>query len=125
MAESGQKILILDRDKAEKLGGLAKESFGGMFFVDSPLQRKAKIKDSTDLALSDWHRFAEFEEKDILPKSWAKTYIERSVPDIYEELQARGINFFPVVNWVERGMYVPGNSVPRLHLIWGTGHCEC
>lgn len=122
IAESGQKVLLLDRDLPEKFGGLAKESFGGMFFVDSPLQRKAKIKDDANLALSDWYRFAEFDDEDILPKAWAKTYVERSVPDIYDAVCRRGIGFFPVVNWVERGMYVPGNSVPRFHLVWGTGH---
>ncbi len=122
IAEGGQRVLLLDRDNPDKFGGLAKESFGGMFFVDSPLQRKGKIKDSAELALGDWSRFAEFEEGDIWPQKWAKTYIERSVPDIYEAVTGRGIGFFPVVNWVERGQYVPGNSVPRFHMVWGTGH---
>ncbi len=121
MAENGLRVLILDRDTEEKFGGLAKESFGGMFFVDSPEQRKAKIKDSAELALRDWSRFAEFEPADHWPRAWAKAYIERSVPDIYEAVTGRGIEFFPVVNWVERGMYVPGNSIPRFHLVWGTG----
>lgn len=122
IAERGQKVLILDRDTADKFGGLAKEAFGGMFFVDSPLQRKAKIKDDADLAFQDWSRFAEFEDGDVWPEAWAKTYIENSVPDIYEPVTKRGIGFFPVLNWVERGQYIPGNSVPRFHLVWGTGH---
>lgn len=122
LAEGSKKILILDRDKAENMGGLAKESFGGMFFVDSPIQRKGKIKDSPELAYSDWQNFAEFDDQDHWPREWAKTYIERSVPDIYEAVTKRGIDFFPVVNWVERGLYIPGNSVPRFHLVWGTGH---
>ncbi len=122
MSEGGLKVLIIDRDSADKFGGLAKESFGGMFFVDSPLQRKAKIKDSAELALKDWTQFAEFDSADHWPRAWAKTYVERSIPDIYEPILERGIKFFPVVNWVERGMYQPGNSVPRFHLVWGTGH---
>ncbi len=121
IAEAGLSCLILDRDVEEKFGGLAKESFGGMFFVDSPEQRKAKIKDSAELALGDWTRFANFDDADHWPKAWAKTYIERCIPDIYEVVKKRGIEFFPVVNWVERGMYVPGNSYPRFHLVWGTG----
>lgn len=122
MAEGGLNVLIIDRDKPENFGGLAKESFGGMFFVDSPLQRKAKIQDNAALALKDWSRFAEFEPSDHWPRAWAKTYIERNIPDIYEAVKNRGIEFFPVVNWVERGMYVPGNSIPRFHLVWGTGY---
>jgi len=122
MAENGLRVLILDRDSEDKFGGLAKESFGGMFFVDSPLQRKAKIKDGPDLALADWLQFAEFSADDHWPRAWAQTYIERSIPDIYEAVQMRGIEFFPVVNWVERGQYIPGNSVPRFHLVWGTGY---
>ncbi|MEH6476087.1 MAG: FAD-binding dehydrogenase [Sneathiella sp.] len=122
LAEGGLKVLIVDRDTAENFGGLAKDSFGGMFFVDSPQQRKSKISDSPELALNDWMRFAGFGPEDHWPRAWAKTYVERSVPDIYEAVTKRGIEFFPVVNWVERGMYLPGNSVPRFHLVWGTGH---
>jgi hypothetical protein len=28
----------------------------------------------------------------------------------------------PMPMWVERGLHVPGNSVPRWHIVWGTGH---
>ncbi|MBE7635221.1 FAD-binding dehydrogenase [Sneathiella sp. P13V-1] len=121
LAEKNRKVLILDRDEPDKFGGLAKESFGGMFFVDSPQQRKAGIKDDADLAWRDWQQFAEFKEDDHWPRVFAKTYIERSIPDLYEAVTARGVTYFPVVNWVERGMYIPGNSVPRFHLVWGTG----
>ncbi len=121
LADQGQKVLVLDRDVAENLGGLAKESFGGMFFVGSDQQKKAGIEDSQELAYRDWCQFAEFSEEDVLPKAWAECYIERSIPDIQEAVAARGITFFPVVNWVERGQYRPGNSVPRFHLVWGTG----
>jgi predicted oxidoreductase len=122
LAENGKKILLLDRDKKENLGGLAKESFGGMFFVDSPQQRKGKIKDSPELAWQDWCQFAEFDEADHWPRKWAQCYVENSVSDIYEPVTKRGVDFFPVVNWVERGQYQPGNSVPRFHLVWGSGH---
>jgi len=121
LAEKNRKVLILDRDAEDKFGGLAKESFGGMFFVDSPVQRKSKIKDSAELAWRDWQNFADFGDDDHWPKVFAKTYIERSIPDLFEPVTQRGINYFPVLNWVERGMYTPGNSVPRFHLVWGTG----
>ncbi|GLQ05580.1 FAD-binding dehydrogenase [Sneathiella chinensis] len=122
LVEKGRKVLLIDRDEEKNFGGLAKESFGGMFFVDSPQQRKAKIRDNADLAYQDWCRFAEFGADDHIPRQWARTYIERSVPDILEKVTARGVSFMPVVNWVERGQYQPGNSVPRFHMVWGTGH---
>lgn len=121
LLSAGQKVLLIDRDNADNFGGLARESFGGMFFVDSPLQRKNGIADSASLAFDDWCRFAEFEENDQLPRQWAERYVSRSVPLIYEWLTQRGISFLPLVNWVERGMYRPGNSVPRFHIVWGTG----
>lgn len=121
LLSEGRRVLMLDRDLEENLGGLARESFGGMFFVDSPLQRKNGIRDSAELAYDDWCRFAEFEGGDDLPRKWAARYTERSVPVIYEWLSKRGIGFLPLVNWVERGMYRGGNSVPRFHIVWGTG----
>lgn len=116
-----RKVLIIDRDIEENLGGLAKESFGGMFFVNTPEQRKAGIKDSPELAFKDWCSVAQFEEEDVLPKEWAKTYVYHCASQVYEWLKGNGIKFFPVVHWVERGLYAPGNSYPRFHMVWGTG----
>jgi len=31
------------------------------------------------------------------------------------------VEFLPIVNWPERGVLRPGNSVPRWHIAWGTG----
>ncbi|MEZ4526645.1 MAG: FAD-binding protein [Desulfobacterales bacterium] len=116
------KVLVLERDTQENFGGLAKKSFGGIMFVDTPLQRKLGIRDNPELALSDWHQYADFGEKDILPKQWAKTYVERSRDLIYDWLTRRSIRFLPLVNWPERGLFRPGNSVPRWHIAWGTGY---
>lgn len=121
LLSAGKKVLLLDRDVEENLGGLARESFGGMFFVDSPLQRKNGIRDSAELAFDDWCRFAEFDAADQIPRQWAEHYVNKNMPMIYEWLTGYGISFLPVVNWVERGMYRPGNSVPRFHIVWGTG----
>lgn len=117
-----QKIVIIDRDVEENMGGLAKKSFGGMFFVDSPIQRKRGIKDSPDIALKDWFSVAQFAESDNLPKKWAKLFVENTTPYVYHFLTKKGIKFFPMVHWVERGMFARGNSVPRFHLVWGTGY---
>ena len=102
-------------------GGLARESFGGMFFVDLPEQRRQGIRDFLDLALRDWCSFAEFGPEDRWPKAWAETYVSRCTADVYPWVRRRGVSFLPVVNWVERGEFVPGNSVPRFHVTWGTG----
>jgi predicted oxidoreductase len=40
---------------------------------------------------------------------------------VFDWLRARGVAFMPVPLWVERGLDVPGNSVPRWHIVWGTG----
>ena len=121
LLDSGKSVLLLDRDEAEVFGGLARESFGGMFFVDTPEQRRLGMRDSVDLALRDWCSFAEFEPDDHWPKAWAETYVNRCTPDVYHWVRKHGIGFFPVVNWVERGEFLPGNSLPRFHIVWGTG----
>ena len=116
-----KKVILFDRDAKKNFGGLAKESFGGMFFVDTPQQRRAGIKDTPELALKDWHSVAKFTDDDIWPKKWAKTYVYNCTFQVYDWLKQQGIKFFPVVNWVERGLFTPGNSYPRFHIVWGTG----
>jgi len=121
LEQGGHDVMILDRDARDRFGGLARWSFGGLFFVDTPQQRFMGIDDSADLALRDWHAFAEFGKDDTWPRRWAEQYVHRCTDEVYRWLRARGIHFFPVVHWVERGLYEPGNSVPRFHMVWGTG----
>ena len=121
LLDAGKSVLLLDRDREETFGGLARESFGGMFFVDSPLQRRMGLRDSTELALRDWYSFAEFGPEDHWPKAWAQAYVQRCTPDVYHWVRRFGVGFMPVINWVERGEFRPGNSVPRFHMVWGTG----
>jgi predicted oxidoreductase len=122
LLDHNKKVIILERDREEKFGGLAKESFGGIMMVDTPHQRKKGIKDTPELALSDWLSVAKFEEKDTWPRKWAEVYVNRSVELIWDWLTQRGVSFLPVVNWPERGLFRPGNSVPRWHIAWGTGY---
>ena len=122
LLDYGKKVLIIDRDSEEKFGGLAKESFGGMFFVDSPQQRKSGINDSPEQALIDWYSVAQFEEQDHWPKAWAKHYVYNCTKYVQQWLSNKKIKFFPVVHWVERGLSYQGNSVPRFHMVWGTGY---
>lgn len=121
LLDAGKKVMIIDRDVESEFGGLAKWAFGGMFFVNSDIQKKRKIQDSIDLATKDWFSFAEFEKEEYWGKEWAKQYINYSTPHGYNWLGKHGIKFFPIVHWVERGLYQQGNSVPRFHLLWGTG----
>jgi hypothetical protein len=121
LLRGGHTVLLLDRCRPEQLGGLAREAFGGMFMVDSPEQRRARIRDSERLALEDWLRIAELEPEDEWPRRWAEQYVTRARDDVGGWLREIGVRFFPVVNWAERGNFGDGNSVPRFHLTWGTG----
>ncbi len=122
LLESDINVIIVDRDEKNKIGGLAKESFGAMFFVNSPQQRWTGIKDNPELALSDWLANAEFGEDDIWPRKWAEFYVNNCTQLGYRWLRKQGVRFLPVVNWVERvSDNNPGNSVPRFHIVWGSG----
>ena len=121
LLDYGLKIAIIDRDSEENFGGLAVQSLGGMTLVNTPVQRLNKIHDSPEIALRDWHASAHFSKDDHWPRQWAELYVNRSVDDIYNWLKPRGIKFFPIPHWVERGEFGDGNSLPRYHIIWGTG----
>jgi hypothetical protein len=120
LLDMGKSVAIYEREGVARLGGSALEAFGGMFFVDSPEQRRMKIEDSPERALNDWKSFAEFDKGSVRAQMWAKHLVERSTPDGRDFLRAYGIRWLPVVMWVERGQKIPGNSVPRFHLTWGT-----
>lgn len=119
---SGRRVLLIDKDKRENFGGLAKQSFGGVHMIDTPHQRRLKIKDSPELALRDWQSVASFDAGDEWPRRWAKFYCENSQEYIFEFLSSKQVKFLPLVNWAERGIYGPGNTVPRWHITWGTGY---
>ena len=120
LLKKGKSVTIIDVQPHHKMGGLAKDAFGGMTLINTPQQKFNGIKDSAELAWQDWSSFAEFSPQDEWPKKWAKYYVEHSKSRIYDWVTSLGVHFLPVVNWVERGDYVPGNSVPRYHVIWGT-----
>jgi predicted oxidoreductase len=122
LLDHGKRVILLDRDEKENIGGLARWAFGGLFFVNSKTQRKAGIRDSVDLAWSDWKAFAQYDDEEIWGPRWAEQFIHFTTPHGYDWLTGMGIRFFPVLNWAERGLFQPGNSVPRFHLLWGTGY---
>ncbi len=121
LLRSGHTVLLLDRCHPHEVGGLAREAFGGMFMVDSPEQRRSRIRDNERLALEDWLRIAELGPEERWPRAWAEQYVTRARDDVGGWLRELGVRFFPVVNWAERGNFGDGNSVPRFHLTWGTG----
>ncbi|CAM5442002.1 FAD-binding dehydrogenase [Streptomyces avidinii] len=125
LVDAGRKVILLDQEPEQSIGGQAHWSFGGLFFVDSPEQRRMRIKDHHDLALQDWLGTAGFDrEEDAWPRRWAEAYVDFAAGEKRSWLHAQGVRFFPVVGWAERGGYDAnghGNSVPRFHITWGTG----
>jgi predicted oxidoreductase len=131
LTASGKRVILLDQEPAASLGGQAWWSFGGLFLVDSPEQRRLKVKDSFDLAFADWLGSAQFapgadrgEGPDRFGYRWAKGFVEFAAGDLRSWLHAKGVRWFPLVQWAERGGYPTGghgNSVPRFHVTWGTG----
>lgn len=125
IADAGKRVIVLDQEGEQSLGGQAFWSFGGLFLVDSPEQRRLGIKDSADLALQDWMGTAGFDRaEDHWPRKWAEAYVGFAAGEKRDWLRAMGHRIFPVVGWAERGGYDAmghGNSVPRFHVTWGTG----
>ncbi|MFG2758131.1 FAD-binding dehydrogenase [Streptomyces wuyuanensis] len=125
LVDAGRRVILLDQEPEQSMGGQAHWSFGGLFFVDSPEQRRMRIRDSHDLALQDWLGTAGFDrDEDHWPRRWAEAYVDFAAGEKRPWLHAQGVRFFPVVGWAERGGYDAnghGNSVPRFHITWGTG----
>ncbi len=124
-AAAGKSVVIVDQESRPNLGGQAFWSFGGLLFIDSPEQRRMGIKDSYELARQDWFATAGFDRaEDHWPRQWAEAYLQFAHTEKRAWLREKGVGFFPVVGWAERGGYTatgPGNSVPRFHITWGTG----
>lgn len=125
LADAGKRVIVVDQEGEQNLGGQAFWSLGGLFLVDTPEQRRLGIKDSHDLALQDWMGTAGFDrDEDHWPRKWAEAYVAFAAGEKRGWLQAMGHRIFPVVGWAERGGYDAmghGNSVPRFHVSWGTG----
>ncbi len=125
LADAGRKVILLDQEPEQSLGGQAHWSFGGLFLVDSPEQRRLRIRDNRELAWQDWLGTAGFDrEEDHWPRRWAEAYVDFAAGEKRSWLHAQGLRLFPLVGWAERGGYEAtghGNSVPRFHITWGTG----
>ncbi len=125
LADAGRRVVIVEQEPRASLGGQAHWSFGGLFLIDSPEQRRLRIRDSLELARQDWYGSAGFDrDEDHWPKQWAEAYLDFAAGEKRSWLHRQGMRWFPVVGWAERGGYLAtghGNSVPRFHVTWGTG----
>ena len=125
LADAGRRVILVEQEPEPWLGGQAFWSFGGLFLVNSPEQRRLGLRDSHELAVKDWMATAGFDrEEDQWPRKWAEAYLAFAAGEKRPWLHAQGIRFFPIVGWAERRADAaagPGNSVPRFHVTWGTG----
>ena len=124
LAAAGKRVILVEQEPEQSLGGQAFWSFGGLFLVDSAEQRRLRIRDSHERAWQDWSRTAGFDRpEDEWPRRWAQAYVDWAAGEKRSWLHERGIRFLPNVGWAERGGLEngPGNSVPRFHVTWGTG----
>ena len=121
----GRRVLLLDQEAPQSLGGQAFWSLGGLFMVDTPEQRRMGIRDSAELALNDWMGSAQFDRaEDANPRLYAERFVDWAAGDMRAWAHDLGMRWFPVVGWAERGGSDAGghgNSVPRFHITWGTG----
>ena len=121
----GLKVIVIDQEGEQNLGGQAFWSLGGLFFINSPEQRRMGIHDTIDLARQDWMGSAQFDRpEDHWPRQWADAYLDFASGEKRAWLHSLGMRWFPVVGWAERGGGLAnghGNSVPRFHVTWGTG----
>ncbi|MDN5588546.1 MAG: FAD-dependent oxidoreductase, partial [Brevibacterium sp.] len=127
---AGKRVAIVDQENSANLGGQAFWSFGGIFMVDTPMQRRFGVKDSFDLAWQDWQGSAGWDRltgdlpEDEWAKKWGRAYVEFAAGEKRSWLQEQGVKFTPFVGWAERGDGTAGghgNSVPRFHVPLGTG----
>jgi hypothetical protein len=125
LVDAGKRVMLVDQEPEASLGGQAFWSFGGIFLVDSPEQRRMGVRDSYDLAWQDWQGTAGFDRpEDLWPSRWAEAYVQFAAGEKRAWMRERGIRFLPNPGWAERGGYGAighGNSVPRFHVTWGTG----
>jgi predicted oxidoreductase len=125
LVDAGRRVVLVEQEPQASLGGQAFWSFGGLFLVGSPEQRRMGIRDTRELAWQDWQGAAGFDRaEDAWPRRWAEAYVDFAATEKRPWLRAQGLRFFPIVGWAERGGQLAGghgNCVPRFHIAWGTG----
>src|SRR5699024_6503961 len=99
IARSGKKVLLIDQEGEQSIGGQAWWSFGGLFLVDSEEQRAMGVKDSYELAWQDWLGTAGYDrpDEDYWGKKWAEAYVQFAYEEKRQWLREKAVRFFPVV----------------------------
>ena len=98
LADRGKQVVILDQESSQNMGGQAFWSLGGLCLIDTPEQRRMGIRDSRDLALSDWMGSAQFDRpEDYWPREWAKAYVDFAAGEMRPWLYSQGMRWFPIV----------------------------
>lgn len=100
LGRAGVRVLVVDMNSMA--GGHAVMA-GGIAMVDTPVQARAGIEDSPDLAVSDW-----MEWTDDGDPEWTRFYAENSRELIYDWVTEMGVEFV-------RASAAHANSVPRFH----------
>src|SRR5205085_954408 len=117
IADAGKHVIVVDQEGEQSLGGQAFWSFGGLFLVDSPEQRRMGIRDSHDLAMQDWLGSAGFDRglddptgEDYWARQWATAYLDFANGEKRSWLHAMGVRWFAVV---EPSLAVRGTASSR------------
>lgn len=127
LTRRGKKVALVDQEGPANVGGQAFWSLGGIFLVNSPEQRRLRVRDNVELAWDDWQGSAQFDrldDQDLWASRWARAYVEFAAGELRPWLAGHGVRFLPTVGWAERGDLCAsghGNSVPRFHIAWGAG----
>ncbi|QIH77185.1 FAD-binding protein [Macrococcoides canis] len=123
LLKAGHEVTMLDQEHVSAIGGQAFWSFGGLFLVNSKVQRRLGVKDSYELAYTDWMNTEKFDrlgDEDIWAKKWAEAYIKFAAFEKESYLKSMGVKLSPILGWAERGGSSAnghGNSVPRFQII--------
>ena len=114
LADAGRRVILLDQEPEQSLGGQAFWSFGGLFLVDSPEQRRLRIRDSRELALQDWLGTAGFDRaEDHWPRRWAEAYVDFAAGEKRAWLHAAGHAVVPGGR-LGRARRLPGHRARQL-----------
>ena len=125
-ADAGRSVIVLDQEGAASLGGQAWWSLGGLFLVNTPEQRH--------LGREGFRRPRAGRLAGLRGLRPSRGSLAPAVGEGVRRIRGRrearrgsrqqGIALFPIPGWAERGGYEVGghgNSVPRFHLVWGSG----
>ena len=96
IADTGKRVIVVDQEGEQGLGGQPFGRSADCFLVGLPEQRRLGIKDCYDLALQDWMGTAGFDrDDDHWPKRWAEAYVGFAAGEKRDLLRAMGHRIFP------------------------------